>query len=163
MLGIRVYYLTAYQCNLSDCPMSTYRIGEISEQLGLSIDTLRYYEKIGLLPRVARNVSGMREYKDRDLSRLRFIQRAQRMNFTLAEIGQLLKMRDNPRRARAEVRELTEQKLWQIEEHLSELSTLRDEFRLLLNRCQGAKEGCPIIEAIEPKRPSTPKRRCDSR
>lgn len=124
------------------------RIGDVAELLGLTPDTLRYYEKIGLLPRVSRNGSGLRSYGERDLSRLRFIQRAQKMGFSLSEIGMLLAMRDNPQRARAEVRKLTAAKLDQVETHLRELTLLRNELRLLLNLCRGAKDGCPIIENI---------------
>jgi len=67
--------------------MKSYRIGELSSLLGLSADTLRYYEKIRLLPPVTRNASRLRLYDDKDVSRLHFIRRAQRMNFTLAEIA----------------------------------------------------------------------------
>ena len=129
--------------------MSTYRIGELSERLGLSADTLRYYEKIRLLPRVARNSAGQRLYCNKDISRLKFIQRAQRMNFTLAEIGQLLEMRESPQKARAEARKLTQKKLTDIGQHLDDLTTLRDELQLLVNLCRGAEVGCPIIENIE--------------
>ncbi len=115
---------------------------------GLSADTLRYYEKIGLLPAIARNSAGVRLYVDKDASRLGFIKRAQRMNFSLAEIAQLLEMRDGPGKVRNEVRALTQQKLLQVEEQLEELSTLRNEMRLLINLCQGAVDGCPIIEDI---------------
>ncbi len=124
------------------------RIGVVAEMLGLSIDTLRYYEKIGLLPRIGRSGSGIRAYGERDLSRLRFIQRAQKMGFTLAEIGMLLTMRDNPQRARAEVRKLTAAKLDETEARLKEITLLRNELQLLLNLCRGAKHGCPIIETI---------------
>lgn len=129
--------------------MSADQIGDVSKRLGLSADTLRYYEKIRLLPRVARNGAGQRLYGEKDISRLRFVQRAQRMNFTLAEIGQLLEMRENPQKARAAVRKLTQKKLSDIEQHLDDLTTLRKELRLLVNLCQGAEEGCPIIESIE--------------
>jgi len=80
--------------------MSEYRISQVTDALGLSADTLRYYEKIGLLPRVSRAGSGARRYNDEDLSRLRFIQRSQKMNFSLAEIAVLLQMRAAPQRAR---------------------------------------------------------------
>lgn len=125
------------------------QIGEVSKRLGLSIYTLRYYEKIGLLPHVARNPSGARVYDDNDESRLRFIQRAQRMKFSLAEIGQLLEMRDNPQNVRRDVRALTRRKLAEIEDHLEELTTLRNELRLLINLCVNAERGCPIIEDLE--------------
>ena len=80
--------------------MVAYRIGEISDRLDLSVDTLRYYEKISLLPRVARNVSGLRVYNNKDISRLQFIQRAQKMDFALSEISQLMRMREAPQKAR---------------------------------------------------------------
>ncbi|MFQ5546212.1 MAG: heavy metal-responsive transcriptional regulator [Acidiferrobacterales bacterium] len=129
--------------------MAAYRIGEISDRLGLSVDTLRYYEKISLLPRVARNVSGLRVYNNKDISRLQFIQRAQKMDFTLAEIGQLLKMREAPQKARTKARKLTQQKLAEIETCLTDLKALRDELRLLLSRCAISMDGCPIIEEID--------------
>lgn len=131
--------------------MSAYRIGQITEMLGLSPDTLRYYEKLGLLPGVVRTASGIRSYSECDISRLRFIQRAQQMNFSLKEIGGLLKMREDPQGARDEVRQLTANKLVEIEARLADLDTLRKELRLLLNLCRTSENGCPIIEGIDKK------------
>lgn len=125
-----------------------YRIGDVGRLTGLTPDTLRYYEKIGLLPRVGR-VGGARLYNDNDLSRLRFIRRTQRMDFTLAEIGMLLKMRDAPQNARKRVRELTAKKLAETETQLGELKTLRDELRLLLNLCHGSRQNCGILKEID--------------
>ena len=129
--------------------MTTYRISEVTQRLGLSADTLRYYEKIKLLPKISRNASGIREYGDKDISRLKFIQRAQKMNFSLAEIGDLLKMRENPQKVKNEVRQLTADKLLEVESHLESLTTLRNELQLLMNLCQGSEDGCPIIEGME--------------
>ena len=129
--------------------MSMYRIGKISKTLGLSVDTLRYYEKLGLLPRVGRTPSGLRVYDDKDVSSLKFIQRAQIMNFTLAEIGALLKLRENPVQAASNVRDLTQRKLGEIDAHLSSLQTLRGELQLLINLCDGSDRSCPIIDGIE--------------
>lgn len=129
--------------------MGQYRIGDATQKLGLSADTLRYYEKIGLLTRVARDSSGMRLYNEKDLSCLRFVQRAQQMNFTLAEISALLAMRESPQRARKSVRQLTEKKLAEIEARLDELKSLRDELRLLINLCTGSKKNCPIIRRMD--------------
>jgi DNA-binding transcriptional MerR regulator len=139
----------------------TLSIGDIGRLLGVSADTLRYYEKIGLLPRISRSASGIRRYGEKDLSRLRFIQRAQKMGFSLSEIAQLLAMRDNPQRARESVRKLTAAKLDEVETRLEELTLLRNEMRLLLNLCRGAKAGCPIIETME--RNSTPKKKKPAR
>ena len=129
--------------------MTTYRISEVTKQLGLSADTLRYYEKIKLLPRISRNDTGIREYDVKDISRLKFIQRAQKMNFSLAEIGDLLKMRENPQKVKNEVRQLTADKLLEVENHLESLTTLRNELQLLMNLCQGSEDGCPIIEGLD--------------
>jgi len=126
-----------------------YKIGEVAEQTGVSADTLRYYEKYGLLPEISRNASGIREYRDKDISRLKFIRRAQRMNFSLNEIKDLLSMREDPQHAKDNVRKLTAEKLEYIEHQLNELSTLRNELQLLLNLCCGSKEGCPIIENFD--------------
>ncbi len=131
--------------------MSDYRIGDIGKQLGLSTDALRYYEKIGLLQNISRTASGIRVYSDKNISCLKFIQRAQKMNFTLAEIKDLLQMREDPQHARVEVRELSHRKLAEIETHLQDLTTLRNELTLLMNLCTGSKNGCPIIEGIEDK------------
>jgi len=126
-----------------------YPIGKIGKLLGLSADTLRYYEKIGLLTDIRRTPANTRLYSDKDVSRLRFIQRAQKMNFSLAEIKDLLSMREDPQHSRHEVRELTRHKLQEIESHLKDLTTLRNELTLLVNLCAGSEGGCPIIEGIE--------------
>lgn len=125
------------------------KIGEVTERTGLSADTLRYYEKIGLLPHVSRNTSGVRLYSDKDLSRINFIKRAQRMKFTLDEIKQLLTMREDPQHAKDDIRHLTVKKLEDIESHLTDLSTMRNELTLLLNLCRASEEGCPIIEDLD--------------
>ena len=129
--------------------MNGYRIGEVTEKVGISADTLRYYEKIKLLPVIGRTDSGIRVYEDKDISRLRFIQRAQKMRFRLKEIGALLSMREDPQHAREEVRLLTRKKLDEIEKHLGELQYLRNELQLLLNLCRASEDGCPIIESID--------------
>ena len=129
--------------------MSSYTIGEVARQLTLSVDTLRYYEKIGLLSKVNRADSGIRQYSDKDISRLKFIKRAQQMNFTLAEIRDLLQMREEPQHARDEVRQLTAKKLKEVEARLNELDTLRKELTMLINLCNASSEGCPIIDSID--------------
>ena len=126
-----------------------YRIGEVTAMTGLSADTLRYYEKINLLGRVSRNAAGVRQYDEKDISRLRFIRRAQAMNFSLDEIRQLLQMREDPLHARDTVRKLTAEKLAAIKAQIRELGTLENELTLLLNLCRGSEQGCPIIEDID--------------
>ena len=128
---------------------ASYKIGDVTQRLGISADTLRYYEKISLLPRIYRSDSGIRAYRESDLSRLRFIQRAKSMNFSLQEIGQLLEMREDPQHAREDVRKLTHRKLNEVEDHMKQLGTLRNELTLLINLCRGVEAGCPIIDDLE--------------
>lgn len=132
---------------------AAFKIGDVQVLLGISTDTLRYYEKIGLLPPIQRMPSGVRYYLPRDISRLRFIQRAKTMNFSLSEISRLLKMREDPQHARSEVRQLTYSKLAEIENHLQDLTTLKNELTLLVGLCQSTDEGCPILEDIQEKTP----------
>jgi len=127
----------------------SYRIGQVIELIGLSADTLRYYERFGLLTPVQRSPAGVRIYNSGDLSRLHFILRAKSMNFTLTEIIQLLEMRTDPQHARDEVRALTLSKLEEVERHLDQLSTLHHELTLLLNLCRDSEDGCPIIDDLE--------------
>ncbi len=129
--------------------MAFYRIGDVTKQFNVTADTLRYYEKIGLFPDVSRTAAGVRQYNDKDLSRLRFIKRAQYMNFTLEEIKDLLEMRAAPQTAKDSIRQLTALKLSAIEEQVSELTTLKNELTLLLNLCRGSKDGCPIIDDLD--------------
>lgn len=131
-----------------------YSIGAVTSLLGISADTLRYYEKIGLLPPIHRSASGVRRYVKKDISRLRFIQRAKTMNFSLQEISLLLAMREDPQNARVKVRQLTRIKLVEIESRLAELSVLKNELTLLVNLCQAAGEGCPILEDIQSGKPA---------
>jgi len=133
----------------NDIRLKNYRIGEVSKSLGLSVDTLRYYEKIGLLPRVHRTAAGIRSYSDKDISRLNFVRRAQKMNFSLAEIASLLQMREDPQHARLEIRELTLKKLVEIEINLQDLTKLHDELMQLTKLCASDRESCPIIEEFE--------------
>ncbi len=129
--------------------MTAYRIGEVTRRLGMSADTLRYYEKIGLLPRIARNDSGLRGYDGADVARLKFIQRARLMNFSLDEIRDLLQFRADPAGSRAQVRELTRRKLDDIGARVDALQVLRQELDTLMDSCTGTAESCPIIAGIE--------------
>jgi len=126
-----------------------YKIGAVTALLGISADTLRYYEQIGLLPPVHRSASGIRLYQPKDISRLRFIQRAKTMNFSLNEISRLLTMREDPQHARLEVRQLTQTKLTEIESCLRDLNTLKNELTLLVSLCHTSEDGCPILDDIQ--------------
>ncbi len=128
-----------------------YKIGEVCQQLTISADTLRYYEKIKLLPSICRNASGLRQYSDYDISLIKFIKRAQRMKFSLIEISQLLDFRKSPQSAQPQVRQMANEKLAETANHIQELTTLKNELQLLVNLCTGDKDHCPILDGFEKK------------
>ena len=124
------------------------RIGEVVQSLGISADTLRYYEKIGLMPPATKR-GGARYYNDQDVARLRFIRRAQTLRFSLEEIKLLVGLRQKPAQAQRKARALAATKLEGITHALAEMELLQKELRLLLHLCQQSECGCPIIEGIE--------------
>lgn len=127
----------------------SHSIGEAAVALGIAPDTLRYYEKVRLVPRPARDVGGRRVYREKDLARLRFIRRAQALGFSLHDIGQLLKLREDPVRCSRAVRALAAQKRDALEAQLRETERMHHELSLLLNLCTGAADHCPILEQME--------------
>jgi MerR family copper efflux transcriptional regulator len=129
--------------------MSTLTIGKLANAAGVGIDTVRFYERAGLLNRPQRTASGYRLYAAADIARLRFIRRAKGLGFSLEEIAELLRLNDGGGR-RAAVRALAGQRLGEIEQKLNELSRMRDTLRHLILQCRGdgPLEGCPIIDAV---------------
>lgn len=129
-----------------------HKIGEVTELLGLTADTLRYYEKIQLIPPVQRH-NGIRLYSQKDVSRLRFIKRAQKMGFSLEEIAQLLNFREDPQKARPQVRQLAHVKLADVRLRVEELTGLQNELTLLLSLCGASPDGCPILDTLGEEAP----------
>ena len=124
-------------------------ISEIASRTGLSADTLRYYERIRLLPAPARTAGGRRAYDDRDIARLRFIGRAKTIGFSLTEIGQLLSFREDPAGSSQPVRELAARKHADVVEQLAELQAIENELALLLELCRGDPGNCPILNKLD--------------
>src|SRR5690242_19301659 len=110
-------------------------IGAAAEALGLSQDTLRYYEKIGLIPRAAKSRGGHRLYSEHDLARLRFVQRAQGVGFSLVEIKKLLRLRANPEGCTQAIRDMALQKCNELERQRVELEAMKRELGALLEQC----------------------------
>lgn len=126
------------------------QIGQLAMQAGVAIDTVRYYERQGLLPPPERRASGYRQYGEQDIARLRFIRRAKELGFSLQEIQDLLRLSGNPQAKRADVRALAQQRLMDIEHKLRELEAMRATLAHLVGQCsgQGSLEGCPIIDTL---------------
>ncbi len=127
------------------------RIGEVARQAGVNVQTLRYYERRGLLPEPKRSDGNYREYEAGTASRVRFIKRAQALGFELEEIKELLDLHDAPNRAPAKVRRLAEDKLAEIERKLGELERMRGVLRGLVTQCRNRSRNrqCPILDALE--------------
>lgn len=125
--------------------------GDLARAAGVNVQTLRYYERRGLLPAPERTGSGYRDYDVGDLRRLRFILRAKEQGFTLSEVGELLDLRVDPRRTAADVRERALQKLRETDAKLHDLRRIRQALEDLVHRCDahGAPHECALIHAIE--------------
>ena len=124
-------------------------IGRIARASGVAIETIRYYEREGLLQPPERSASGYRLYTPEAVERLRFIQRAKRLGFSLQEIGTLLDLSDQDAPS-AEVRALASDKLAVIEARLRDLQGMREALSALVARCDGRGDAahCPIIGAL---------------
>jgi DNA-binding transcriptional MerR regulator len=124
-------------------------IGEAVERSGLTADTLRYYERIGLLPPPGRSPGGRRIYRERDLARLRFIRHAQAVGFSLDEIRDLLRFREVRAGSGRAVRELAGRKHQAVREQMELLQRMESELALLISICTGDRDACPILERLE--------------
>ena len=126
------------------------QIGQLAQHAGVAIDTVRYYERQGLLPPPQRRASGYRQYDQQDISRLRFIRRAKDLGFSLQEIQDLLRLSESQDADRAEVRALAQHRLADIERKLRELDAMRATLATLVGHCSGhgPLNGCPIIESL---------------
>jgi DNA-binding transcriptional MerR regulator len=125
------------------------KIGEVAAQSGVSIDTLRYYERLGLLPKPARTGSGYRLYEARVVDRLAFIRRAQSFGFTLDEIKQLLQLETTDPQTCTRVLKMIEEKLVGLNRQYEEIKRLRHELSAYKAECERAVargQCCPVIE-----------------
>lgn len=129
------------------------RIGELSRHTGFQVETLRYYEKQGLLEPVSRTDAGYREYDKESLKQLRFIHQAKSVGFSLNEISELLTLRvERDQHSCGDVKTIAEQKLEQIENKINELYKMRDALHKITDVCCGGSEpatSCTILNALD--------------
>jgi len=125
-------------------------IGQLASQSGMPIDTIRYYERAGLLPTPARGANGYRQYGPTDTRRLLFVRRAKELGFALEEIRGLLALSDALSADMAGVRTAAQEKLELIQARIDELQRIRDALRGLVDACpgHGALSECPIMSAL---------------
>ncbi|HQT37867.1 MAG TPA: helix-turn-helix domain-containing protein [Acidocella sp.] len=130
---------------------TTFSIGELAQATGTKVETVRYYERIGLLPAPSRTGGNYRAYARAHLERLSFVRRGRDLGFSLDEVRELLRLSDDRDQSCAEVDRIARHHLIEVERKLSDLKALRAELRQMLDHCQhGTIAECRIIEALAP-------------
>ena len=126
------------------------QIGQLAKRAGVAVDTVRYYERQGLMPKPSREFSGYRHYEDDDVQRLRFIRRAKTLGFTLEEISGLLELSARRHEDMAELKQAAETRLFAVEARIAELARIRDGLQQLVTSCpgHGALATCPILASL---------------
>ncbi len=130
--------------------MNGLTIGKLSKMAGVTNDTVRFYERYGLIDSVSRSESNYRLYREEDASRLRFIKRAKALGFTLNEIKDLLTLSQDPDATKADIKKRTQQKAEDIRHKIHDLSRILSALEHLVEICDGhgsAKE-CPILKSL---------------
>ena len=126
-------------------------IGEVASQAGVHVETLRYYERRGIVDKPPRSGANYRLYPGDTIQRVRFIKRAQELGFSLTEIADLLSLRMNPEASRADVKTRAEAKLTDIEAKIQTLQRMKKALRKITATCDGtgSTTDCPILNALE--------------
>ncbi len=129
----------------------TLTTGRLAKRTGVGIETIRYYERMGLLPAPARSGSGYRRFPADAVDRLRFIRQAKGLGFSLQEIQDLLSLRIDPEASCAEVRRRAEAKIGEIRKRVRGLQRMSAALERLAEACEGRGPtfACPILEALE--------------
>ena len=131
--------------------MKPLTIGRLAREAGVNLETVRFYERRGLLPRPPRSASGYRLFPAETARRLRFIRRAQELGFSLAEIRELLSVRISPTAKNSDVRRRAEAKIADINAKMRTLDSMKKTLRRLTEacgRCSPIAE-CPILESLD--------------
>ncbi len=131
--------------------MDSLKTGELAKEAGVNVETLRFYEREGLLPEPPRRASGYREYPPDTVQRIRFIQRAKDLGFTLREIKGLLELRVDPETTCAEVKAQAAEKIADVKQKISDLKRIERALNKLMNTCRGSGtiDDCPILKHLE--------------
>lgn len=126
-------------------------IGGVAKRAGVGVETIRFYERKGLLEEPPRRESGYRQYPEEAVARIRFIRRAKDLGFSLREVDELLSLRVDRRTSASEVRTRAEAKIEDIELKLADLARMKAALVELTTCCEGryAAGECPILEALE--------------
>jgi MerR family mercuric resistance operon transcriptional regulator len=131
--------------------MQALTIGQLAKESGVNLETVRYYERRGLLPKPPRSASGYRLFPAEATRRLRFIQRAKELGFSLKEIRELLSLRASPSKTSAEIRTRTEAKIADIEAKIRTLDSMKKTLLKLTKSCAGCGPiaDCSILDTLD--------------
>ena len=131
--------------------MESLKIGKVARLAGVGVETIRFYEREGLIAEPPRRESGYRQYPQETVSRIRFIRRAKELGFSLKEIMELLALRIDPEATCKDIRERAEIKVTDIEEKVRTLQRMKKALGKLIAACSGGSpvRECPILEALE--------------
>jgi len=123
---------------------------ELANGAGVNVETIRYYQRLGLIPQPPRTESGFRIFPPEAIKRIRFIKRSQDLGFTLAEIHKLLTLTESEDFSCWEVQQFASQKLMEIELKIRDLQNIKSILQELSSKCSdGQIRGCPIIERLQ--------------
>ena len=126
-----------------------FSIGQLAGQTGAKVQTIRYYEEIGLMPAPLRTAGNQRRYGAKHLTRLAFIRHSRELGFPLDAIRELLSLADLPDRSCAAADAIAQRQLEAVERRVRQLEALRHELRRMIGQCQGGKIGdCHVIEVL---------------
>lgn len=124
-------------------------IGTLAKRTGTKVQTIRYYEQIGLMPEPGRTEGGQRRYGDAELDRLAFIRHSRQLGFSLEAIRELLDLSDSPERSCAEVDAVAQRQLREVEARIARLEALRVELRRMISECNSDRiADCRILEVL---------------
>lgn len=131
--------------------MSPLKSGTLAKQANVNPETLRYYEREGLLPEPERSEAGYRLYADEDVKRVRFIKRAQELDFSLKEIKELLALKLDASQSASQVKKLAELKIQDIEAKIQSLQAMKSILSELTEACsgKGSVDHCPILSCLD--------------
>jgi MerR family mercuric resistance operon transcriptional regulator len=124
-------------------------ISKVGKELGINIETIRFYERKGIIKQPIKPETGYRHYARDTVNRIRFIKRSQELGFTLDEIANLLSLNDKPC---SQVQKLAEQKFSVVKEKMADLQRLEKALNGLLVQCNNNEDDnrCPIIDSLQP-------------
>lgn len=130
-------------------PKKPLLIGAVAERTGANIETIRYYERIGLLPHPARTEGRRRAYHERDVRRLDFIRRGRELGFSLADVRMLLELADRGDVACTETKEMTLRHLADVRAKIRSLKNLERALKQMSDTCRpGVQLSCPVLDAL---------------